>query len=103
LGVHNWGLWLSRAVANPRHDGFNSHRRAFLHQHFAQNASGGRWNLGVNLVGRNFKEGFIPLHPVAGLLEPAGKGPFDDTLAHLGHFYVNHRVSCNCWYAISGS
>jgi hypothetical protein len=88
-------LRLGRAVAYPRHDGFDSYRSAFLYQHFAQNASGGRWNLGVHLVGRNFKEGFIPLDPVARLLEPSRKGPFDDTLAHLGHFYVNHRVSCS--------
>ena len=56
----------------------------------------GRRNLGVHFVGRNLEQRLIALHVLAGLLQPLGQRAFHDTLAHLGHYDVNHEnVSVN--------
>jgi hypothetical protein len=86
---------LGNAIADARHNRFDRHGGTFRHQNFAQNASHGRRNLRIHFVRRYLKERFVPLDPVTRLLQPAGKGSLYDALPHLGHFHVNHRVSCN--------
>ena len=64
------GRWSRRAVArafvDPAHHGADRHRLAFFHQHFSQNAGGGRRNLGVHFVGRNLKQRLVALHVLPG-------------------------------------
>jgi hypothetical protein len=53
-----------------------------------ENAGGGCGNLGVHLVGGDFKEEFVLEDGVARVLEPLGDGALEDRFAHLGHDYV---------------
>ena len=70
---------------DPRHDGLNRNRLAFLHQNLRQYARRRCRDLGVHLVRGYLEDRFVTLDRVADLLHPARNGPLGDGLAHLGH------------------
>ena len=70
------------------HNGLNRHSLSFADLDLLQHARRRRRNFGVHLVRGNFKQGLVALHLVAGLLQPLGDRAFENTLAHLGHYYI---------------
>ncbi len=85
--------WRTRPVINPSHDGINPHRFTLFNQNLGQRSSRRRRNLGVHFVRRNFEQRLIAPHRVPWLFQPLGQRSFDNTLPHLGHDDVNHKVS----------
>ena len=57
----------------------------FLGHYLRQNTSDGRWNFGIDLVGRYFEQGFVDLDGVALLLEPPGDSSLGDALTKSWH------------------
>jgi len=64
-----------------------------LNLDLGQDASRGRGNFRVYLVGGNFKERLVALDLVANLLEPLGDGALEDGLAHLRHHDIGWHIS----------
>src|SRR5690606_17957193 len=58
---------------------------ALTHPDLAQDARGGRRNLGVDLVGRDLEQRLVAIDGIADLPNPANHRAFGDRLAHLGH------------------
>jgi hypothetical protein len=79
--------------ASIPHHCIDLHRGAFGNFDFAQHAGGGRGNLGIHLVGGNFKQWLVALHLFARLLKPLGDGAFNNGLAHLRHNNVSRHSS----------
>ncbi len=73
---------------NGSHYGVDLHRGSGLHFNVLQGAGGGCGNLGVNLVGRDFKQWLVALNLLTWLLQPFGNRSFKDRFPHLGHDYI---------------
>ena len=79
-----------RAIADPRNHRVDGDGLPFLHKHFREYARGRRRDFGIHLIRRDFKQRFVALHLVAGLLQPARQRTFHNTFAHLGHYDIRH-------------
>jgi hypothetical protein len=79
-------------AGNRPHHGVHLDGGSRLHFDVLQGAGSGCGNLGVNLVGRDFKQRLIALNFFARLLQPFGNGPFKNRFPHLGHDYVSRHV-----------
>ena len=90
------GLFLRRSrrrlftlAREPCNDGVDRNGLPLLDEHLGQSSSGRRGDLGVDLVGRDLEQRFVPLDGVSDLLHPADDRSFGDGLSHLGHDYVD--------------
>jgi hypothetical protein len=66
------------------HHGVDGHRFAFAYLDFAQDAGAGRWNLGIDLVGRDLEQRLVALDRVADLFQPSDDRAFGNRLAICG-------------------
>ena len=75
----------SGSASDDGDDGVDLDGRAGFGLDLGEDAGCGRGDLGVDLVGGDFKERLVALDFVSYLLEPLGDGAFEDGLAHLRH------------------
>ena len=85
LGQRRRWRELPAVAADHGDDGVDLDGGAGLGLDFGEDARGGRGDLGVDLVGGDFKKRLVALDFVSYLLEPLGNGAFEDGLAHLRH------------------
>jgi len=77
-------------------DRIYSYRCAFRHLNFLKHSRGRSRNLGIDLVGRNLKQGLVSLDFIARLFQPFGNSAFNDGFAHLRHDDVSWHDSLPC-------
>src|SRR5262249_14535815 len=91
-----WCRAASAVAIDHANDSVYLNSCAFLNLYFFQYAAGWSGNLGVDFVGGDLKKRFVALYFISRLLQPFGKGAFEDGFAHLRHDYI-------CWHAVSAS
>ena len=92
--VNGFGRRLSRRrrsggltirVPNHAYHGIDLHGVSFRDLDLGEHTTGGRGNLGIHFIGRDFEERLVSLHRVTRLFQPLGDGAFKNRLTHLGH------------------